>query len=651
MKTAILSFLISFTLLAGAGRLPAQVPQLISYQGRVLSNGTNFNGTGQFKFALVQGAGPTLLWKNDGSAGNTEPGAAVGLTVADGLVMTLLGDTTLPNMTAIPTSVFANSDVRLRVWFNGGSGFQQLTPDQRIVSVGYAMMADTVPNGSLSAAKLAPGVLNPTNFPANSVGSAQLADAIELGTSNTVSGRLDVYRTAANTPAVSLIGSSSQISTYGSDGLEQARIYGTGWGQLLLFNSLVANAMAVDLSANGGSGGYLALKNTNAQNRAYLSGANGGGSLLLYESDGTQRANLSGSGTLALYQSDGSTGASLSSGGSLSLYNTNSSLRAQLSGTSTGGSLSLYQADGSTGAFLDGDNSGYGYMSLRSTNGSTRVGAWGGPASGSLALYNKSGNTGVYLWNYGDNAGVVSVRNSAGGERGYLWGDNGNGNGELALRANNGTTTILAQGGEGSTAGSQILMYQDNGTQTVQLDAEVGNNGGGYMGLSTSNGTTSIYMYGQSGTITTRVLEITGGADLSENFDITPGEAALQPGMIVSINPKNPGGLAPSSFAYDKKVAGIISGAGGVNPGMLMGQPGTKASGKHPVALTGRVYCQVDADAAGAVEPGDFITTSARPGHGMKVTDHACAAGAIIGKAMTPLSKGQGLVLVLVNLQ
>jgi hypothetical protein len=58
----------------------------------------------------------------------------------------------------------------------------------------------------------------------------------------------------------------------------------------------------------------------------------------------------------------------------------------------------------------------------------------------------------------------------------------------------------------------------------------------------------------------------------------------------------------------------------------------------------------VDAD-QGAIQPGDLITTSATPGHGMKVTDHALAQGAIIGKAMTSLATGKGLVLVLVSLQ
>jgi hypothetical protein len=120
--------------------------------------------------------------------------------------------------------------------------------------------------------------------------------------------------------------------------------------------------------------------------------------------------------------------------------------------------------------------------------------------------------------------------------------------------------------------------------------------------------------------------------------------------MFVCIDPDNPGQLITSSKAYDTTVAGIISGAGGVRTGMLMGHPGTLADGQHPVALSGRVYCMMDAD-QGAIRPGDLITTSDTPGHGMKVNDPAKAHGAIIGKAMTRLEKGKGLVLVLVSLQ
>jgi hypothetical protein len=108
--------------------------------------------------------------------------------------------------------------------------------------------------------------------------------------------------------------------------------------------------------------------------------------------------------------------------------------------------------------------------------------------------------------------------------------------------------------------------------------------------------------------------------------------------------------LVVSARAYDRAVAGVISGAGGVKPGMLMGQRQTKADGRYPVALTGRVYCLADAG-PGAIAPGDLITTSDLPGHGMKATDPARTPGAIIGKAMTGLASGRGLVLVLVSLQ
>jgi len=81
-----------------------------------------------------------------------------------------------------------------------------------------------------------------------------------------------------------------------------------------------------------------------------------------------------------------------------------------------------------------------------------------------------------------------------------------------------------------------------------------------------------------------------------------------------------------------------------------MGQAGSVADGQHPVALTGRVYALADAS-SGAIEPGDLLTTSDLPGHAMKVADPARAQGAIIGKAMSSLKGGKGLVLVLVSLQ
>ncbi|MDZ4287760.1 MAG: hypothetical protein U0984_07370, partial [Prosthecobacter sp.] len=100
---------VALVIVALAGVLHAQVPQIINYQGRVAVNGVNFDGSGQFKFALINATGTTTFWSNDGtSTAGSEPAAAVALTVTKGLYSVLLGDATLPNMTVVPATVFTN---------------------------------------------------------------------------------------------------------------------------------------------------------------------------------------------------------------------------------------------------------------------------------------------------------------------------------------------------------------------------------------------------------------------------------------------------------------------------------------------------------------------------------------------------------------
>src|SRR3954464_10587079 len=101
--------------------LQAQVPQLINYQGRVVVGTTNFNGAGQFKFALVNANGTQTFWSNDNtSVAGSQPTAAVTINVTNGLYSVLLGDTTIPNLVVVPATVFNNEAGRLRVWFTDG---------------------------------------------------------------------------------------------------------------------------------------------------------------------------------------------------------------------------------------------------------------------------------------------------------------------------------------------------------------------------------------------------------------------------------------------------------------------------------------------------------------------------------------------------
>lgn len=122
-------------------------PGILNHQGRIVVSGTNYHGQGYFKFALVDAAGTTTLWSNDNSStGGNEPTASVETMVSQGHYALGLGDT----MTEIPASVFANhADVRLRVWFSSdNSTFEQLSPDRRITSTGYALTAGALADPS-----------------------------------------------------------------------------------------------------------------------------------------------------------------------------------------------------------------------------------------------------------------------------------------------------------------------------------------------------------------------------------------------------------------------------------------------------------------------------------------------------------------------
>lgn len=224
----------------------------------------------------------------------------------------------------------------------------------------------------------------------------------------------------------------------------------------------------------------------------------------------------------------------------------------------------------------------------------------------------------------------------------------------LTLYDRNGSGISVVIDASEADGNGQIEMFSSGG-KTIQIDGDVGSTHEGYIAVTDPSDTRRAIILdsndGGSARVTTQVLEITGGSDLSEQFEVTgPAGTSPQPGMVVVIDELAPGGLRVASEPYDPKVAGVVSGAGGLQPGLLMGQRGTAADGRFPVALTGRVYVWVDADIA-PIKPGDLLTTSPTLGHAMRVGDRTAADGAILGKAMTRLDSGRGLVLMLVNLK
>ncbi len=586
MKTivAILTALVTFA--ASVVNLQAQGTDF-TYQGFLTDTGAPANGVYDLQLTVFNAV---------------TAGGAIGVT-------TTINDLSVTNglftVTVSPgAGVFDGSarwlNIAVRPGVSAGA-YTNVVPRQPILATPYAITAGTitgllapanVPSGFITGTMLSNFTIGGTQIASNSIGSAQLADSIGLGVSN-VNGRLDVFATSVGTPSISLVGSANQISTYGDDGLEQIRLWGPTYGEILLNNSLSNNAQAVRLTANGALGGSLYLNNTN------------------------------------------------------------SSVRAQLQGLNSGGSLSLYQADGALGVFIDGDSAGSGFMSLRNTNGSTRISLYGQGTGG---------------------AGEISVNDTNGTQTLQMLGQSGaNLGAKITLRQDSGTTSVVIDGEYGSSEGGAVQLYNGAGDLGLHLDGDQNNAGAAFfykaaggtsVSIQESGNAGLIYVYRTNGSIgiqldgndangdarvVTQVLQITGGSDLSEQFDIS-GNRTPEPGDVVVIDADQPGHLLVSTKRYDRTVAGIISGAGGVKTGMLMGQVGTKADGKQSVALTGRVFVKADAS-KGAIRPGDLLTTSDLPGHAMKVSDHGLAQGAILGKAMTALNEGTGMVLVLVTLQ
>ena len=220
--------------------------------------------------------------------------------------------------------------------------------------------------------------------------------------------------------------------------------------------------------------------------------------------------------------------------------------------------------------------------------------------------------------------------------------------GTVRIGSSNGITLSLVpdDGGQGGA----IRMRDSAANQTVVFQAEHQHEGGRILLINPNRPGALIQIDSNwedtgDSRVVSNVIEITGGSDLSENFDIA---GDIEPGLVVSIDRAHEGRLAVSDRAYDRRVAGIVSGANDIKPGMLMGQRGSVADGDYPVALSGRVYCRADTS-RGEIEPGDLITSSDTPGHCMRARNYKKGRGAILGKALSGI--GDGFVLVLVDLQ
>ena len=194
------------------------------------------------------------------------------------------------------------------------------------------------------------------------------------------------------------------------------------------------------------------------------------------------------------------------------------------------------------------------------------------------------------------------------------------------------------------------------------------NGGGGQaLDISHSSGTIRLSATGNLGFGTNGVerLRIDSNGNVSTTGDVTvsgniaakyqdvaewvPAVEPLEPGTLVVIDQKKTNHVAAATSSYDGRVAGAVS----PQPGLILGEPG---EGKVLVAQSGRVRVKADAR-FGAIRPGDLLVSSPTKGHVMRSRPVKVGEalvhrpGTVVGKALEPLAKGQGDILVLLTLQ
>ena len=294
-----------------------------------------------------------------------------------------------------------------------------------------------------------------------------------------------------------------------------------------------------------------------------------------------------------------------------------------------------------------------GQPTIALSGASGTISAGGDNADGSLVLKQQDGKTRIRLDAVGGNESQPQAALRLDGSTASIHaGGEDLVGGNIFVRSKFGLGPIHLNGNNAEIIGGRVALKNEGQTR-IRLDAQgsnvfIGGNGfGGNIWLFKSSGDNvngsqaAIHIGGEDGVISFR------NADCAEDFQVEDAEN-IEPGTILSIGDDSR--LQVCRDAYDKRVAGVVAGAGECRPGIVLGRKVEERKSSLPVALMGRVYCKVDSSYA-AVEVGDLLTTSPTPGHAMKAGDPLKAFGSVVGKALEPLSRGVGMIPILVALQ
>lgn len=211
-----------------------------------------------------------------------------------------------------------------------------------------------------------------------------------------------------------------------------------------------------------------------------------------------------------------------------------------------------------------------------------------------------------------------------------------------SLDVNGGVNSFRAKAATTSSSDAVATFENSSGIQMMVR-------GNGNVGIGTTSPTEKLHVAGN--------VKITGDIDVTGNIKAKYQDLAewvdssqdLPAGTVVVLDSNRSNQVIAATQAYDSRVAGVIS----FQPGIALGEQG---EGRVLVAATGRVKVKVDAS-NGPIQIGDLLVTADKEGFAMKSVPVEIGGirlhrpGTLIGKALEPLEKGTGEILVLLSLQ
>jgi hypothetical protein len=281
---------------------------------------------------------------------------------------------------------------------------------------------------------------------------------------------------------------------------------------------------------------------------------------------------------------------------------------------------------GNEGDLLVTDGNGFDAFRVHGSSAAVTV---GGPSlEGDLTVRDLLGRDAVRI--NGENATVTIGTD---GQDGDLVVKSAFGRDALRVDGENGTVTIGADGLEGD-----LTIRDAAGRDALRLNGEtaelfIGTDGlEGDLIVRNAEGVDTIHLNGATGDIELM------GADLAEEF---AADIPLAAGtVVVAIGPDE---VTSAGHAEDRRVVGVVSGAGDFRTALRLGA--RRGEARVPVALVGRVHAQAVAS-NGPIAIGDLLVTSDVDGHAMRAPDEP-RPGTVLGKALGGLVDGAGLIPVL----